>query len=392
MLSATLLLVAFALTVLTPPPLSVLLPSLTHERTVKRPLAHVEPGGAQRTLLDYESMTSQVWQVDKMTRLRTTLQSLRKSETPAWQWDDLITYLRQYKRRQPSTISTRLRQLAFMGKFEPMPVKLNGTREEIVNTFCMYVTYRESVDEVPATSLINDHKAIRVLGDFLAIPREVWPTAPTMPANDEREIPTPEMVSELLHADWFPSAKRSYANALLRYLLAFDFGFGIRFPSEPHAMKVADVNLEKHVITITEPKKSGRRRRLLIEPSWLCCSQKHLSLENWLRWRDKLGAETDALFPTPEGQAFPSKYAMQRFVVRTVTPRFPWFYPYLGRHWSVNARLIDWGFDYARVAAWHGHESVNMTKNAYEHSARLHESLHGGNWLGRAFKKPKKSA
>jgi hypothetical protein len=44
------------------------------------------------------------------------------------------------------------------------------------------------------------------------------------------------------------------------------------------------------------------------------------------------------------------------------------------------------------VAAWHGHESVNMTKNAYEHSARLHESLHGDNWLGRAFKKPKKTA
>lgn len=83
---------------------------------------------------------------------------------------------------------------------------------------------------------------------------------------------------------------------------------------------------------------------------------------------------------------------MQRFVVRNVTPRFPWFYPYLGRHWSVNARLIDQGFDYARVAAWHGHESVNMTKNSYEHSARLHESLHGGSWLARAFKKPKKTA
>jgi hypothetical protein len=30
---------------------------------------------------------------------------------------------------------------------------------------------------------------------------------------------------------------------------------------------------------------------------------------------------------------------------------------------SVNARLIEWEFDYARVAAWHSHESVNMTKN-----------------------------
>lgn len=133
MLAATLFLAAFALAVLAPAPPDP-------AAIVKPRRAFPAPGGAQRTLLDYENMASEVWQVDKMTRLRTTVETLRRSETPAWHWDDLITYLRQYKRRQPSTISTRLRQLAFMGKFEPMPVKLNGTREEIVNTFCMYVT------------------------------------------------------------------------------------------------------------------------------------------------------------------------------------------------------------------------------------------------------------
>lgn len=325
-----------------------------------------------------------------MTRLRATLNELRKSETPSWTWDDLVLYLRSYKRRKESTISTRLRQLSFMGKHGPMPVMLHGSREELVNSFCLYVTYRESVEKVPASSLVNDHKAVRVLGDFLGIPREVWPTAPTLPWNDEREMPSPEMVSELLHADYLPSASRNYENALLRYLLAFDFGFGIRFPSEAHALRLADVDLERHVITVTEPKKSGRRRRLLVEPSWLCCSKKRMSLENWLRWRDKLGASTDAFFPTATGEAFPSKEAMNRFVWRNVRPRFPWFNPYLGRHWSVNARLIEWEFDYARVAAWHGHESVNMTKNAYEQSARLQEALHGGDWLARAFTKAKR--
>ena len=56
----------------------------------------------------------------------------------------------------------------------------------------------------------------------------------------------------------------------------------------------------------------------------------------------------------------------------------------------MNARLIEWEFDYARVAAWHGHESVSMTKNAYEQSARLQEALHGGDWLARAFTKAKR--
>jgi integrase len=116
-----------------------------------------------------------------------------------------------------------------------------------------------------------------------------------------------------------------------------------------------------------------------------------MSLENWLRWRDKLGASTEAFFPTATGEAFPSKEAMNRFVRRNVRPSFPWFNPYLGRHWSVNARLIEWEFDYARVAAWHGHESVNMTKNAYEQSARLQEVRHGGDSLSRAFTKAKGS-
>lgn len=319
-------------------------------------------------------------------KARETLQRLRQGATAEWTWEELETYLRFFKRRRDGTIKTRLRHLRYMNERAAPPVQVRGPHDEIVDSFCAYVAHRELVDRVPAPSLVNDHKAIRVLGDFLGIPREAWPTAPMLPAHDDRPIPSPLMVSELLHANYLPGAKRSYENALVRYLLAFDFGIGLRFPSEPHALTLDDVDLDLGVLTITEPKKNDRRRRIFIEPTWMNDSLAHLSVKNWLRWRRKIDSPSRALFVQKDGKPFATKESLTNFLNRRVRPRFPWFYPYLGRHWSVNARLIEWDFDYARVATWHGHDSVNMTKNSYERSARVLQAVHGDEWLKRAFK------
>lgn len=318
-------------------------------------------------------------------KTRETLQRLRQASTAEWTWEELETYLRFFKRRREGTINTRVRHLRFMAQRAAPPVQLWGRHDEIVDSFCAYVAHRELVDRVPAPSLVNDHKAIRVLGDFLGIPREAWPTAPMLPAHDDRPIPSPEMVSDLLHANYLPNSKRSYENALVRYLLAFDFGLGLRFPSEPHALTLDNVDLELGVLTITEPKKNDRRRRVFVEPTWLNASLRHMSIKNWLRWRTKIDSSSRALFVQKDGRPFATKESLVNFLNRRVRPRFPWFYPYLGRHWSVNARLIEWDFDYARVATWHGHDSVNMTKNSYERSARVLQAVHGDEWLTRAF-------
>lgn len=57
----------------------------------------------------------------------------------------------------------------------------------------------------------------------------------------------------------------------------------------------------------------------------------------------------------------------------------------------MNARLVEWGFDYARVADWTGHESVEMVRSHYEKDARIHAQLYGKDWLERAFRKPKRT-
>ncbi len=317
-------------------------------------------------------------------RLRNKLEQL-KAPTTDWTRDELIMYLRDYKRRHPRTIQCRLGQLRFMEEHPKMPVKMHGDRYTLVNSFYLYAKYRETVENKPATSLVNDYKAIRTLGDFLGIPREVWPTQPTPPETDERWLPTPEQVHELVHTEYTRRPNVSYENALIKALLLLDFGVGVRFPSEAHALKLRDFDPDRHVLVVTEPKKSGRRRTLLLEPDWLCCSKRLPSLANYLRWRKKLDPEgkQEAFFLTPDGKPFATKYAMATFLRRHVIPRFPWFYPYLGRHWCANARLIECGFDYSRVADWLGHESVNMTRREYDHNARLYERLNGKDWLSR---------
>ncbi|MCA1812133.1 MAG: hypothetical protein LC623_09015 [Halobacteriales archaeon] len=317
-------------------------------------------------------------------RLRTKLDEL-KAPSSDWTEDELIVYLRDYKRRKASTIGHRLAQLRFMERHEAMPVNLHGGRFALVNSFYLYVRYRETVEEAPATTLINDHKSVKVLGDFLGIPREVWPTAPTEPHTDERWIPLPEDVHALLHSNYTPTPQLSYDNALVKAILVLDFGFGVRCPSEAWILKKKDFMPDKHLIVVTEPKKSGRRRTLMIEPEWLCCSRRHPSLANFLVWRKKVDPndEQEDFFLRADGTPFPSKHALNKFVNDLVKPRFPWFHPYLGRHWSVNARLIDWGFDYTRVADWHGHETVDMTRREYDHNARMLARLHGKDWLNR---------
>lgn len=323
-------------------------------------------------------------------RLREKLEAL-KEPTQDWTWDELVSYLRDYKRRNPNTIGQRIRQLRFMESHEAMPVQLHAGRYALVSTFYLYVKYREDVEGKAATALINDHKAIRALGDFVGVPREVWPTAPTEPMTDERKLPSPEDVWALLHSDYTPRPTTSYNNALVKAILLVDFGMGLRTPSEVHALRLKDFDPDRHLLVVTEPKKSGRRRTLLLEPEWMCCSSRHPSLANYLVWRDKVDPERkqEALFLRSDGKPFPSKFGLRKLLVEHVKPRFPWFHPYLGRHWCANARLIEWGFDYARVADWLGHETVDMTRREYEHNARLHQRLWGDEWLLRVARRPK---
>lgn len=324
--------------------------------------------------------------------LRNQLEAL-KEPFPEWSMDEFEMYLRDYRRRQPSTIQCCKRYLAFMELHPHMPVHLHGDRFQLVNSFFLYVRYREVVEKAGPGALRNDHKAIRALGGFLGIPDNVWPTAPTALATDERWMPMPEQVYDLLHASYSPKPFVGFQHHLVRGLLVFDFLIGPRMPSEAYALRVADFNPDRHTLVITEPKKSGRRRTLLVEPEWACCSTRHPSLQNYLDQRDKVAERSQEVFFVQEnGLPFASKDTLRNFLDENVKPQFPWFYPYLGRHWCANARLIDSGHNYIQVADWLGHEDVNMLRREYEHNAKLHERLYGNNWMARVARRSKTDA
>lgn len=328
-----------------------------------------------------------------LSRLRATLELL-KEPTRDWTEEDLVMHLRDWRRNnanEHSTIPQRIRDLRRMARHPMCPVKLHGTRYELVNSFYQFMRYRETVEKKAPTAIANDFKAVLALGDFVGVPREVWPRPPSVPKRAKPPLPPPEEIHALLHADYAKNPKHNYENFLVKYALVLDYGFGIRWPSEAFALRVQDFDPKAHTLLVTEPKKGHRTRRVYIEPEWLCCGSSRASLAQFLRWRKKVDVGgTDAFFLKPNGEPFESKLTLSKFVKDRVKARFPNFKGYDGRRWNANARLIDWDFDFARAADWLGHESVNTLRHDYENESRLHAKRYGGNWIERAFKGPMK--
>lgn len=304
-----------------------------------------------------------------------------------WSFDEYLEWLKDYKGRQPSTIDRQYRALRRMANHPVQPLKLDGTPRELVESFYEAYRYAVDVEDRGPGALKNDFEAVRSLGAFLGVPRDVWPAQPTNPRKERDLLPTPEEVHALVHADYTPNAAKNYENQLIKYLLVYDFGIGARLPSEAWVLKVGDFDPATHTIVITEPKKGSPRRRLLIEPEWLCCGVTRPSLAQYAEaWRPKVDVGgTDAFWLKPNGEPFPTPGALGRWLSRRVKKRFPWFYPYLGRTWTANARLIDWDFDYQRVAQWLGHDKADRLRKSYEQDARIHQRLYGEHWIYRAF-------
>jgi integrase len=326
-------------------------------------------------------------------RLRSTLDALKEKDRP-WTDQEMATHLLTWQRMNPRYIAQLQRDLRRMAMHPIAPVRLHGTRYELVDSFLRFAHHREYAEGKGYGALKNDYKAIKALGKFRGVPPELWPKPPVHIKKAKELLPSPEQIRELIFSDHgIPNAKNSYEAHLLQYLLLFNFGFGVRFPSEVFALRVQDFDPKTHTIIITEPKKSGRTRRLFIEPTYLCCGTNTPSLAQFLRWRKRLDANvggSDKFFLKPDGSEFPSKEALTQWVNGRINPdpanpRFPWYYGYLGRTWNANARLIECGFEYGTVADWLGHESVDMTRENYEKDARIQAKIYGDAWLRRAL-------
>jgi len=329
------------------------------------------------------------WGPSRSTRLQTLLERFEGVWDEEWREEDLRFWWTEFEQNKESTLEKRLNSLEFMATYEPAPVQLHGSLRDFVESFLIYWKVRKTQDsDAGHGALQNDLKAVKTLGSWFEIPDGIWPKAPA-PPDEDRDLPSPEQVYDLLHTQYEPNASRDPANALIVYLIVWAFGIGARIPSEAYAARVQDVDLEAGTVLIREPKKGDRTRRLYIEPEWLCTGRTRLSLANWLTWRDKMNPTTDALFPRPDGSAWPSKKALNQHLKRRVKEHHGWFNGRLGRHWCATARLIEWDGDYGRAAEWLGHEKQDRVRNVYGRAHRVWKQTYGGDWLERAWQRPR---
>lgn len=296
--------------------------------------------------------------------------------------------------KAPKTVEDRLRHIRFLETYPGQPVMLHGTRYQFLLSGRLFYAVRKASGAGPG-ALKKDLKSLKTLGKFLGLPKEVWPVSPPMTRGIKSFVPTPEEVRELLHTDWTPNAKRNIENLWIKHVLAMHFGLGCRPPKEFWVMKVDAWDSEAGILTVIEPKKRHRIRRIYVEPTWLAHGTNRPSLDSWMKHRQRLGNKTDAMFPNPlTGEAFPSPEAFTAFLAGRVKKRFPWWHGYVARHWCSYARLIDGGLtdsNYNEVAEWFGHDSVDMTRDTYGPAARTYAKSprYGTNWLSRGFAKPR---
>ncbi|MFO1535289.1 MAG: hypothetical protein ABR586_06450, partial [Thermoplasmatota archaeon] len=312
-------------------------------------------------------------------------------EKPEWTQSDLENWLLDDQEKAVSTADGLLRHLRFMEAYPGQPVTLQGTRYQFVLSGRLYYKVRKDVEKPGYGALQNDLKVLRKVGTFLGVPKDVWPVAPYTPNPGRRAMPRPEEVYGTLHRTYAPNAKRDGAmvNAWARHVLALSWGFGLRGPKEPWFLKADSYDPGTGIFKVVEPKKHYKERFLYVEPVWLGNSHSRLSLTGWLKWRDQLAPDSNALFPNPvTGKDFPTPAAFAKCFYDLVKPQVPWFNFRLARHWATYARIIDAGFSdtgYNLVAEWLGHDSADMTRDTYGPAARTFSKspAYGKDWITR---------
>lgn len=373
------------------------------------PVGGAGPSGPRRS----KPSMDDAWPESIPARLRRQLQSLDEAEERRWtnlqpELEDWWLYHLDNKR---STLDDYLRHVEFQRTYEAQPVDYDGTPADLVRSFRLYWRVRKDQARDPdvnlgAAGLKKDLKTVKFAGNFLGIPENVWPEAPTYQPED-RELPAPETVSFLLHHDWTAQPNRSYENYLVRYFLFFTFFLGIGAPADTHDLRVQDIHPAEGWMEFPREKMGSalggaRRRRKVVWPEKLMDGYKTLSVEKWLNHREKCDPETDRLFPKPDGTAFASEQSLRRKVCKIVydnddaSPAGPFkkWHPYLGRHWSCTARLIDTGmesdqdyaYNYDKVAKFHGHKDTDRLHDTYAADAEFYERRYGDNWIERALR------
>jgi len=289
------------------------------------------------------------------------------------------------------TVEKRIRYLIFMGK-HPYPVDFrNPDKKE----FLRHVRYRLLYEDPPATThaLRHEKLAINMVREAYGF-KPIQLRLPPTPKHKKMVIPLPDIVRKFWKAEY---EKDKAINKLYQYMFRISFLLGLRMPSELALLTTDSIIFNENgtaVITIIEAKKHFSERTLIL-PKYIATDKHHKTLKNWIDvWRPKIAkSSTNALFTTKYGDPWgPENLA--KYLRKHGKKVWEPYHPYISRHWSCIARLIDQFDQYGHwnayvVKNWHGHDTIKSTEKYIAHAEQYY-NVAQYNWLKRVLKAPRK--
>jgi len=219
-----------------------------------------------------------------------------------------------------------------------------------------------------------------------------WPIYKLPPVPNRSKdiiIPTPETVHSILTHKYTAD---KYLNRFIQYGYFIGFMIGMRAPSEMRNLNVNDVYLDEtdnYLITITEPKKHGNRRKLKLENK-IAVSKTRKSFKNYIdtiRPHFAKKRESALLVDPQTGKRWKTEDQLRYHLNYYATQVWKNYHPYTMRHWCATARCVEWKNDYRvllRVKDWLGHTSIGTTEK-YIDLASFYDN-NKGSWISRALK------
>lgn len=344
----------------------------------------------------------EVW--DIMEAIKERLKNVNRTDFPAHltqgeaTFDDIGTHGVLRQRLSLNTVKNNLKYMRFMETHD-IPVDF---RFPTYDNWLRHIDYREQIefknfkDGTGRGAIKHQWQAMRMVLKAYNIP--IWDYKPPQPPDTVNKFPMPEQAYKIINHNWH---KNPYINALIQYYLTFNFAIGWRPPSEPAYMKVSNVDFDRKMIKVVEPKKRYRERWIRVNE--LLSNKNIKSFWNWIhRWRPKVANEYsgDYLFLYPDGRPFWNENKdngenLRMFVNRIIFPKirefYPDYYPYCSRHFCAVANLLKTydetkqTFDIYIVSRLLGHQKLSTTLS-YVKDAELYVKDKPHSWFYRALK------
>ena len=310
-----------------------------------------------------------------------------KPETATF--EDIKIHAKTEQYLSEKTINKRITYLKYMEQHE-YPVDLRKADE--IN-FIRHIRYRLYYEQPPATvdALRHERLAFNMLRKAYGL-SEIELKLPRKLSNKKMILPLPDTVRELWKYEYY---KNQLHTKLFQYLFRTSFLIGMRAPSELANLREQDIVFNSNgtaILTIHEDKEFGRERTLVL-PVEIATDYRQKSLLNWMKhWRPRIINENcDAIFPKRNGDYWNAPN-LGKYMRNNGKQVWEPYHPYVSRHWSCCARLIEQyhttkHWNTLVVKEWHGHDKIKNTEK-YIKYARQYYQIDPSNWIQRVLKAP----